>query len=78
MKTVKIQDVLALMEAAKDTLLSMPNAVQLEGMSRPLTEGERLAVSYFEAALKVFNYMGVNTSEIKIVLDTPDSDSIHD
>jgi hypothetical protein len=68
------RDVLLLMEHAKKNLIELPNDAKLEYAPRPLTVGERLAVSYFQAALTLLGGMGVKTDNVVISLD----DSHHD
>lgn len=74
MKKVEVKHLAHLLEHAKNRLLQSPPQVRLVGAYRPLTDGERLALCYFEAAMTVLGGMGIDTSEVVIERD----DSVHD
>jgi hypothetical protein len=63
-----------MLEHAKSHLIQLPTQVRLMNMGRPLSDGERMALCYLEAALTVLGGMGVDTSEVAVAYD----DSVHE
>lgn len=83
MKTVPVHhinlaDVQAVMQHAKENLVGMSPRVHLQGMSRPLTEGERLGLAYFTAALYVAGSHGTDTTGYVAMLMHADSEPSHE
>lgn len=68
-------DIILYQNRAKDFLIDIPANAKLVGMNKPLTQGERLAVSYMNAALSIINAKGVNTESLQIILENADSES---
>lgn len=78
MKKTKItqNDLILLMSHAREYLLAMPNVAYLDGMGRPLTDGERLALAYTGAAWIVAGSYGVDTSNLVVAYDDSEHDPI--
>lgn len=56
-------------DQARKYLLATPLDARIEGMTRPLTEGERIALAYINATLTVANGLGGDTAHIAVIFD---------
>lgn len=61
---------------AQKRLSELPRGAHLSGMARPLTDGERLALSYLDAALTVLGSKGIDASSFTLDVETPDSEAL--
>ncbi len=71
-------DLILAMDQAKVNLSELPRGARLKGMTRALTDGERLALSYLTAGLFTVGSLGIDTSGVLCRVDTPDSDPQED
>jgi len=78
MKTIRLypKDLVLLMGYAKDRLLAQPNQCRLPDGITDLTQGEKLALAYFEAALDLIGGKGVDVAHVIVEYQTGDSDTI--
>jgi hypothetical protein len=56
-------------EHAKNHLVHLPRGARIMGSIQDLSDGERIAACYLEAALTVLGGKGVDTSEVVIEWD---------
>jgi len=75
-KKISVNDLWVAMGHAQQFLTQMPAGAYLPGMTRSLTDGERLALSYMASAFMVAGSHGVDTHDLVIELRTPDSEAL--
>lgn len=76
MTKISISDLWIAMGHAQQFLAQMPAGAYLPGMTRSLTDGERLALSYTAGVFMVAGSHGVDTHDLVIELRTPDSEAL--
>lgn len=66
------------MDHASRNLAQMPARAKVPGMLRAMTDSERQALAYLNAATYVLGSMGVKTDGVYLALEVADSDSDYD
>ena len=76
MKNLTYKELVLFKGHALHFLNKMHSTEKFPGDKNLLTDGDRVAVAYFRAALVMLNSMGLNTEGFDLVLETPDSNTI--
>lgn len=71
---VQIRDVLQLKSLATKRVLEFKQGERLVGMTRELTDGERLVLAHLDAVLHLLNRSGIDCSSVEVPIEIPDSD----
>jgi hypothetical protein len=75
---ITLKELHEIMEHAKDYLVAMPTRAGLPGMSRILTENERLVLAYVGGAYTLAGRFGIDTKDLVVKYETPDLSPIED
>ncbi len=74
MKRLDLRDLNTVLDLARARYLTIPQPACLLGVSRVLTEAERLAVAYIEAVLNMAGQHGLDTRSLVFKWDDSNDD----
>lgn len=74
MPRIELRDVWLAMELTGRRLAELPRGAYLPGMTRPLTDGERTALAFLDAAVSVLGSKGVDAGGVALDIRVADSE----